>query len=276
MVGPYILLNQALSGSLWPNTYYAKQFEYTALLAEPLTTRLWNMILPVLTGAGLLLLPGLIWFIIISLRAKQWGRLLAVLWWLGFVGIYALRMPVAYQHGRYMIPAMPVFMLAGLLGTISIIQELKVTRKGWIVSRALLASTGLILAAFWVLGAGAYARDVAIIQSEMVAASRWVETNTDPSARIAAHDIGALGYYSGREILDLAGLIDPEVIPFIRSETEIATYLQRSQADYLVTFPGWYISLTKEKIPVYCSIARFAPDAGGENMCVYAWERSSP
>ena len=44
--------------------------------------------------------------------------------------------------------------------------------------------------------------------------------NTPPDALIAAHDIGAVGYFGQRRLLDLAGLVSPEVIPFIRDEAQ--------------------------------------------------------
>jgi len=40
----------------------------------------------------------------------------------------------------------------------------------------------------------------------------WLKANTPEDAVIAAHDIGALGYASERRILDLAGLVSPEIL----------------------------------------------------------------
>ncbi len=40
---------------------------------------------------------------------------------------------------------------------------------------------------------------------------RWLQENTEPDALIAAHDIGLITYFSGRKVLDLVGLTDPEV-----------------------------------------------------------------
>ena len=105
----------------------------------------------------------------------------------------------------------------------------------------------------------------------MVELSRWIEKNTDPGALIAAHDIGALGYFGGREILDLAGLISPEVIPFIRDEKRLREYLDFREADYLMTFPNWYEMLNADLVPIYQSTAPFSPAAGGENMAIYRW-----
>ncbi len=88
---------------------------------------------------------------------------------------------------------------------------------------------------------------------------------------MAAHDIGAMGYFSGHEIIDLAGLVNPEVIPFIRDEGKLEEYLNSVGVDYLVTFPGWYPQLTENRQPVYSSGGTISPKSGGENMAVFPW-----
>jgi hypothetical protein len=124
------------------------------------------------------------------------------------------------------------------------------------------------------IGAWAYSRDVAIIESEMVATARWIEGNTPSDAVVAAHDIGAIGYFSDRELIDLAGLVSPEVIPIIRDELALTKHLDETGAEYLVTFPGWYPALTDGRSPLFVTGSRHSPAAGGENMAVYTWIRS--
>ena len=81
-----------------------------------------------------------------------------------------------------------------------------------------------------------------------------------------------MGYYGQRNLLDLAGLISPEVIPIIRDEDRLAAYLHAHNVDYLVTFPDWYPKMTAGLTPVYQSGGKFAPAEGGENMTVYRWK----
>jgi hypothetical protein len=95
-------------------------------------------------------------------------------------------------------------------------------------------------AAFWLVGAGAYRVDVNIIENELVASARWIESNTSPDALVAAHDIGAIGYFSRRPMLDLAGLISPEVIPIIRDEAALLALLRSRAADFVAAPPNFY------------------------------------
>ena len=210
-----------------------------------------------------------------SASAIQPGDLVLLamfLWWLGYTVIYALRLPVTYQHGRYLMPAMPVFFLLGLLGTVWLLSDLPLAQK-W--RRRLRFAVALTIAgvtlSFYALGARSYSNDVAIIQTEMVQTAHWVAQNTPPDALVAAHDIGALGYYADRQLVDLAGLISPEVIPFIRDETRLVAYLDERQVDYLVTFPGWYPQLIQNRPLLYTTGGLSAPAQGGENMAVYRW-----
>jgi hypothetical protein len=80
----------------------------------------------------------------------------------------------------------------------------------------------------------------------MVDVARWLSEHTEPDDLVAAHDIGAIGYYAERPILDLAGLISPEVIPMLADPAALAEYVLSSEARYLVTAPGWpYKTLTE-------------------------------
>ena len=106
----------------------------------------------------------------------------------------------------------------------------------------------------------------------MVTVANWVANNTDEDSLIAAHDIGAMGYFGGRDFVDLAGLVSPEVIPIIRNEPALSAYLDTKDADYLVTFPGWYEQLVNNRILIYNMQGSFSPAMGGENMSVYRWE----
>jgi hypothetical protein len=87
------------------------------------------------------------------------------------------------------------------------------------------------------------------------------------------HDIGAVGYFAQREIIDLAGLASPEVIPFIRDETRLAEYLDSEEVTYLVVFPDWYDALAAGREIVYQSQGIFSPAQGGTNMVVYRWQQ---
>jgi hypothetical protein len=128
----------------------------------------------------------------------------------------------------------------------------------------------VLLLAFQFVGAGQNARDVILIESQMVQTAEWINQNLPADAVLAVHDIGAIGYFTQNPLIDLAGLITPDVVDFIRDEAQLAVYLDSMNAEYLVTFPGWYPQLIESKQPIFqAGLARFPFD---DNMTVYLWK----
>lgn len=268
---PYLLFNWSVSGSFWPNTFYAKQAEYASLLDQPILTRLAQQWSLPLIGPGLLLVSGFFLWLGRVVQEKNWAQLAWMAWALGLLALFAFRLPVTYQHGRYAMPAMPVLFVLGAAGMVAWLQPVG-RQPAWRrrLSFAWAAALTLITLAFYGLGAKAYQRDAAFINTEMVAAANWIAANTPQDSLIGAHDIGALGYFSERRVVDLAGLVSPEVIPFMHNEPRLADELYAWGADYLVTFPGLYPLLSSQAELLY-ETTGVGPEQGGENMAVYRW-----
>lgn len=265
----YLLFNLQIAGAIWPNTFYAKQAEYAVYRQLPLLTRLGQQFFQPMIGAGLFLVPGVLWGLVQVVRSRWWSWLAMPLWVIGFLTVYALRLPVTYQHGRYAMPVLPLFSLLGFFGWAWLAGYLRKIAWRWRMT-ALLTFWALTLA-FWGRGALAYAQDVAVIESEMVKTAQWVAENLPPDAVVAAHDIGALGYFTTCHLIDLAGLVSPEVIPFLRDEQALAKFLYQRKVEYLITFPDWYPTLTASLQPIYVTGSPYAPMFGEMNMAVYRW-----
>jgi hypothetical protein len=77
------------------------------------------------------------------------------------------------------------------------------------------------------------------MRASLIPWGRWFDLNAQPDAVIAAPDIGALGYYGQRRVVDLAGLVTPDMVPILRrlppeeavSRFEFAKF---SRPDFLV------------------------------------------
>jgi hypothetical protein len=266
----YLFFNLIVSSHPWPNTFYAKQAEYAVYLKLPLLERMANEAFQPLIGVGIVLLPGVILMIFSAIRRRAWGILAATTWLAGYLTLYAWRLPVTYQHGRYVIPAMPVFFLLGLAGLVKFGLG-NGSQHGWILPIFWRLTAGAVLIVFWARGAFSYAQDVSVIESEMVTTAKWVSIHVPANTIVAAHDIGALGYYGKHNLVDLAGLISPEVIPFLRDEKRIETYLNSRGVGCLVAFPDWYPSLTLNLSPIFTTHAPYAPGLGEKNMVVFRW-----
>jgi hypothetical protein len=265
---PYLLFNMAFSGNPMPNTFYAKQAEYQAYwLSKPLLERVSDYFWPILASPFLVLIPAAAWWLVRSIRARSWSSLASLIWFLGYFAIYFLRLP-AYQHGRYIIPTFPILYLWGVLGFL----ELTSASQGNKYLVPLWRITTLVLVlAFQFIGARQNAYDVFLIESQMVRTAKWVQHNLPPDAKLAVHDIGALGFFASNPLVDMAGLTSPEVIPFIRDEARLAGYLDANQVDYLITFPSFYPQLTSGLPSIFAAGSESGPVQFDENIQVYRW-----
>jgi len=268
---PYLVFNLVVGGTAFPTTFYAKQAEYSNWQVSLILQRIGEGALQLFTGLGIVLLPGALitgWW---AIRKRNWGFIAAVLWIIGYIGIYLFRLP-AYQHGRYLMPVMPIYFFIGLYGFYLVYLNLSSKKRVWgLIKAAWGSATAITCVAFWFLGMQSYTQDVRLIESEMVDTAKWVATHIPGDALVATHDIGALGYFGDHGLVDMAGLISPEVIPFLRNEAALADYLDSKGVTYLVTFPDFYPLLTSGLQPVFSTGAPFAPAQGGTNMAVYRW-----
>jgi hypothetical protein len=268
----YLLFNLGMGGAPMPNTFYAKQAEYASWQARPMLERLGEMALQLLWGPGILLLPGVAAWLTKSVRERMWGSLAAVLWCLGYFWLYLSRLPM-YQHGRYIMPAMPIFFVFGLLVLAELSRNRAGSRYRWAVDFAWRSGVGALAVFFIFIGARFYAQDVAYIESEMVVTAKWAAENLPAGAVIAAHDIGALGFFDDHRLIDLAGLISPEVVPMLGDEPLLAEFLAGNGADYLIAFPGFYKTLAARSQAVFVSQGGGGAGFNYRNMTIYQWEK---
>jgi hypothetical protein len=274
LLAPYLAFNLRTSSSIFPNTFYAKQIEYQSQLEWSLPVRFWWVLRPTLVGGQVLLLPGFLYVAYRLMRRRDWPVLLPLVWWLAFISAYALRLPVSYQHGRYVIPTIPLLLIYGTWGTALLLQPRSPHLWLRVLSRAVPPAVALVTLLFWARGAQAYGDDVGVIEGEMVATAHWLNEHTAPGDLLAVHDIGAVGYLTDRRLLDLAGLITPEVIPFVADPERLADWMDQQGADYAVFFPDFsrvYAELSGDPRfqQVFCTDYAWTRSTGHENMCVY-------
>jgi hypothetical protein len=111
-----------------------------------------------------------------------------------------------------------------------------------------MSGAGLVVAAF-VLGQNllVYAHEVvpalraqtANMTASLIPWGRWFGQHTEPSALIATPEVGAIGYYSRRRVLDLHGVVTPSMIRELQRESSaevIASFgfAAVARPDYLV------------------------------------------
>ncbi len=236
VLAPYLIFNLRLTDGLLPNTAAAKRMESAPYLARSYLWRLGNVLTPLAAGGQLLLVPGMIAYALLLPRARR-SLLLALplIWSVALILLYAATLPLELQHGRYVIPALPTAIIAGAAGTDWLLRRVNGSLIGRVLVRTLAASAALLFVAFaFTLGLGAYVQDVTIIDQEMVASALWIKDNVPPDQLLVTHDIGAVGYFAPRPLLDIGGLITPEVVPLMPDPDAMWNWIWAHGGQYLM------------------------------------------
>lgn len=219
-------------------------------------------------GAGVLRLAG--W-----LGTPRDRGLLPAAWWLGLPFAYSLlaaeRGPVIVGNfGRYLFPLLPLVAILGLLGCAPLARRLgRVARAA--------AVGALLLPQLWGLAAGVpiYLRTIANVEDGDVAAARWLAERLPADALIAVQDVGALQYHLPNPVLDLTGIVNPEIVTHLRGddwEARLHAYLAARRPAYLVVFPEYYPALVSS--PGFRRIRSFPirdnVTLAGDELVIYA------
>ncbi len=159
-----------------------------------------------------------------------------ILWAMLNLGAHALTfrsssLLTPYNNLRYQVMLIPAIIAAAALGLSRFQASLPRPRAMGLLALFILAGA----LALEMSGLGDwhnwYSRQADQLQKEHRAAAEWARAELPPDARIAALDIGALGFYSGRYVIDLGGLIDPSVLPDLRRH-RTGPYLVKMRATH--------------------------------------------
>jgi MFS family permease len=97
-------------------------------------------------------------------------------------------------------------------------------------------------------------------------AGQWLEANTPPQAQIGALEIGILGYYADRTLIDFAGLLQPETANQLRHATsydEAARWaVERYQPQYTAVQNGSLPGLEQDLHAMGCFVEALFPASG--------------
>ena len=251
IVFAYFLFNYLLSGSILPNTYGAKIEHYSKMNR---TLFLENDVIKYFTEFEFILiwLPFLIYFLAIikSVLKREYNTYLVFLLFIvGLIAVYYFKLPFSHRFGRYMMPVIPFYMLIAVAGVKTVIDFIHVK-----ISKSKTSLANFIFIVYFVLAAGFFIyydlhNEVEFTyyskyQNErQVAAGKWLNQNTPDSAIIATHDIGAIAFYGERKIIDMVGLVTPELITHIKDadySDYLNNYLLKQKVDYIVTLRNWF------------------------------------
>lgn len=167
-------------------------------------------------------------------RSRHWTPLLlwTVLYFLAYTALGVSR------YFWYYAPLVPAFVILVAEGSGALIRRLVRTN---LPRPLVLGAVGLLLIALLApLGQGvtlaAWRPDPRLEVYRQI--GQWLASHTPPTASVGSLEVGIIGYYAGRPIVDFAGLIQPEVADHL---TPAGTYqdsaiwaIQAYRPDYVV------------------------------------------
>ena len=279
---PMAVFNSTVSGSVLPTTFSAKTPGVARWLPE---LRFLHTVLGVFFKAQpfMLLLAGAGVLTMVGRLGGEWDRgLLPALWLICLPLAYSLMNPaggltLVGNVGRYLFPLFPLLNLLGVLGLQQVLDRfsgrVRVGSRALSVRVAFLSILVLPTLASLVQGAGRYAQGVLNVQDSDVKAAHWLEGRLHPDAILAVNDIGAIKYILPNRVVDLAGIVSPEV-----RELNYNGFLDLHEPDYLVVFPRWFPAMTAEGSPFDLVRMFSIPNnitMGGDELGVYStpWTR---
>ncbi len=246
VVSPYIWLNLRLTGSWFPTTARGKLLTYVSggLNAAQILRFLKNFtIYQQYLPQNIIFLGGIGWLMIFALRkyknkcpelreailGKYQELSILIIWGLGHLTVYTVKFRSLFHHTRYLANEYIILTVLGITGFM-VIQKAR-PRINW---GLILSLTSLMLTAgslpYW---QKLYINNLNQVEKAYISMGKWIGQNTAAEARIAAFDIGVLRYIGNRYTIDLGGLVDPAVHPYLKTH-ECGEYVRRKKADYIM------------------------------------------
>ena len=237
VAAPWILHCLLTTGYPLPDTFYAKFHSPTAVEIQAWDSHWADLVkeipfLPVAVFLGLILV----------IKGKPFGWILPV----ALTLLYRIFTPynALINNQRYLVPVIDLFLIAAITSgglflrlAINGIAEIKLERD-LNVPCVLLLSLIVIspMLPSYISQATFFSKAVGNINDMQVNIGNWLDENTPPDAVIATHDAGALRFFSGRSIIDLAGLVSPYIIHGNLTDREQVRYLYNRRCNYIVFF----------------------------------------
>ncbi len=223
-------------------------------------------------GVGNFAAPLLPWLVLAAFAVRRREALLFAFFWSAFIVMYFVLFPGGITHYwyRYQHVFLPAILVFGSAGLVSLLRGRRF--QMWDGVSAVLIGAVLFGALVFQYNGfrNHYADEVSLIDKRQVAMALYLRDAVPPGGTIATHDIGTIGYYSERKVIDLVGLINPDVIEY-HDGRRLRTYVDEVRPSYIVVFPSWenrYLHLgLKDDPELFEQVAVFW--GGAEPFLVY-------
>jgi hypothetical protein len=272
---PWFLFAWIYFGSPLPVTLAAKQHQGAMAISQRFAPGLLTVLSPYLKHwyfwvEIVLAVLGVIWMF---WRARIWLLFLSwtALYFLGYTVLGVSR------YFWYYAPLAPGFLAAVGLGISAIFDFWTSQRPSATRVLTWICSGVIVLLA---IGQGIHLWRMRSVSNPRLmaymAVGEWLQKNTPLSAHVGTLEVGAIGYYAQRPIIDFAGLIQPDVAAHIDRVTTYADSalwaVEHYHPEYLVLHAGVFPELEQGYAAQNCRIVKEISGASfgyNQNLIIY-------
>lgn len=279
IAGAYFLMNYLIAGTLFPNTYAAKIAYFSD--ADKKISYLTDKVYPFFSDSSYsFYITGFVFSLILFIydffKKKASANSLYIIFFAFFLLLYFIKLPEVNRFGRYIMPLIPFFILLTVSGYREVLILInKFLKNSFVVRLIFILLSGLLfynsISAYEDFK-DYYAQQCKYIYDRQVKTAMWLKENTDENDVLGVHDIGAIGYYTGRKIIDVAGLITPYLNERLNEKdySRIMTeYLKEQGVSYTAFLHEWYRVVNQKSLfetPDYSPVEvmevhKFIPDS---------------
>ncbi|HMS33109.1 MAG TPA: hypothetical protein PKC91_03400 [Ignavibacteria bacterium] len=279
---PYLIFSYGISGHFFPNTFRGQG---GGLSLIPNFTYLRIALVYFFRDnfiTGSLYIFSLIFYVYNIKKYFNGLKLLNLmfLWTLLLPVVMSVLIPNWRHHVRYLIPILPFVNLISIYLIFRVLDAniLVKLKELFCRKKNVLAVIILFSFTYYVVYAVALGKNTDNINSQQVKLAEWVGNNVGRNEVIALNDIGAITFLNKNRIIDMAGLVTPEILRYRTYNwndnlDSINYLLKKNNVSYIIIYDHWF----KEYLDKYGSTLTYITSAilednticGGVEMKVY-------
>jgi hypothetical protein len=279
---PWFLHCLRVTGLPLPDTFYAKVHTPTDFEIDA-----WDFWWTLFVREMPFLLAGVFVGIILIVKGKPFPWMFPVV----LTVMYRLTTPYAslINNARYLVPVFDLFFVVSIIVTAWILDiiligmlRLKDCNEAKLVAGSIVFIVLVVpLVPNYVGQATFYGKAVKNINDLQVNIGYWIDEHTPEDSVFATHDAGAVRFISNRSMIDLAGLVSPDIVHGNMTPRETLSYLREQGCNYFVFFDElfaywqrYFPSLSYDIVYTVTIPPEFHVVAGRATMSVYQihWE----
>lgn len=282
IAGGYFLFSYYTSGNILPNTFRGQGGNFNLI---PNLEYLRISFVLFLRDNPITCVLYLFSFIFYFANIK---RFFSKLRSLNLIYLWVILLPLASSvfvpnwrhHGRYLMPLIPFINLISVYAILVILNKYRnktllnlLHKKNFLMTLLLFFSF-----AYYIVYAVALGKNTDNINNQQVKLAYWVKENISPNDVIAMNDIGAITFISKNRIIDMAGLVTPQILDYRKYRFEdnldsMLALLKKNDVKYLIIYDHWFEPFLKRHGQYFEFIhsAKLEENTicGGDEMKVY-------